>query len=92
MIKSKGMGRALPAKYKKGGLKKQMINTGTGEVGTLRKTFPGKIGFGGLDSLVRGVVAEQKSDILEERKLFTTDFEIKALLESLKKDKTNETQ
>ena len=73
--------------YKKGGLKKQMINTGFGEIGTMRKTFPGKTGFGGLDSLTRGVTESKNSDILEENKLFTTDFEIKSLLESLKKDK-----
>ena len=62
-----------------------MANIASGEIGTLRKTFPGKVGFGGLDSVARGVVQEQKTDILEERKLFTTDFEIKSLIESLKK-------
>ena len=76
--------------YKKGGLKKQMSNQATGEIGTMRKTFPGKVGFGGLDSLIRGVTEAKNSDILEEDRLFNTDFEIKALIESLKKDKENE--
>ena len=63
----------------------------SGELGTLRKTFPGKVGFGGLDSLARGVVEEQKSDILEEHRLFNTDFEIKSLIESLSKVDKDET-
>ena len=75
---------------KKGGLKKQMINTGMGEIGTARKTWPGKIGFGGLDSLVRGVTEGQSFDDLEEDKLFSTDFEVRSLIESLQKDKENE--
>ncbi len=64
-----------------------MNNTASGEIGTSRKTFPGKIGFGGLDSLARGVTEAKNSDILEEDKLFNTDFEIKSLLESLNKEK-----
>jgi len=79
--------------YRKGGRRKQMTNTAlSGELGTLRKTFPGKVGFGGLDSLARGVVEEGKSDILEEEKLFSTDFEIKSLIESLRKVDEDETQ
>jgi hypothetical protein len=77
--------------YRKGGRRKNMINTGIGEIGTLRKTFPGKVGSGGLDSLARGMMQEQKSDILEEHKLFKTDFEIKSLIESLKKVDKDET-
>ena len=77
--------------YRKGGLKKQMKNQASGEIGTLRKTFPGKVGFGGLDSLARGVTEVKNSDTLEEDKLFNTDFEIKSLIESLSKDKDNET-
>ena len=77
--------------YRKGGRRKQMNTAASGEIGTLRKTFPGKIGFGGLDSLARGVVEEQKSDILEERKLFNTDFEVKSLIESLTKADQDET-
>ena len=68
--------------YKKGGLKKQMNNTASGEIGTARKTWPGKVGFGGLDSLVRGVT---ESNDFEEAKLFKAKGEIKTLLESLKK-------
>lgn len=68
--------------YKKGGLKKQMINTGLGETGTDRKTWPGKVGFGGLDSLTRGVT---ESNDFEEEKLFKAEGEIKSLLESLTK-------
>tara|TARA_R110002074_G_scaffold857_2_gene4975 strand:- start:2253 stop:4154 length:1902 start_codon:yes stop_codon:yes gene_type:complete len=78
----------------KGALKKQMKNQASGEIGTKRKTFPGKVGFGGLDSMVRnddmrslsrGVTEAKNSDTLEEQKLFTTDSEIKSLIESLKK-------
>ena len=68
-----------------------MKNMATGEIGTLRKTFPGKVGFGGLDSLSKGMMEEQKSDVLEEKKLFSTDFEIKSLIESLKKADRDET-
>ena len=53
----------------------------------MRKTFPGKIGFGGLDSLIRGVTEAKNSDSFEEDKLFSTGFEVKALIESLNKDK-----
>jgi hypothetical protein len=77
--------------YRKGALKKNMINQANTEIGTLRKTFPGKVGFGGLDSLGRGVTESKNSDILEEEKLFNTDFEIKSLLESLNKEKQHET-
>ena len=76
--------------YKKGGLKKQMNNTASGEIGTARKTFPGKVGFGGLDSLVRGVT---ESTDFEESQLFKSEAEIKTLLESLtKKGDQDETQ
>jgi hypothetical protein len=75
--------------YKKGGLKKQMNNTASGEIGTARKTFPGKVGFGGLDSLVRGVT---ESADFEETQLFKSEAEIKTLLESLnKKERSDET-
>jgi hypothetical protein len=75
--------------YKKGGLKKQMNNTASGEIGTARKTWPGKVGFGGLDSLARGVT---ESNDFEEAKLFKAEGEIKSLLESLtKKEDRDET-
>jgi hypothetical protein len=68
--------------YKKGGLKKQMINTGLGEVGTARKTFPGKMGVDGLDSLTRGVT---EGVDLDEELLFRSESQIKTLIESLSK-------
>ena len=69
-----------------------MNNIATGEIGTLRTTFPGKVGFGGLDSLSKGLMEDENHNSLEEHKLFTTDFEIKSLIESLNKDKQDETQ
>ena len=78
--------------YRKGGFKKQMKNQAfSGEVrgSTARTTFPGKVGFGGMDSLSRGIY---ESDVKEEDKLFSIDAEIKTLLESLnKKENPNET-
>ena len=79
--------------YRKGGLSKQMKNQAFGgEVrgSTTRTTFPGKVGFGGLDSLGRGIY---EGDVKEEEKLFSIDADIKTLLESLnKKEDTNETE
>ena len=78
--------------YRKGGFSKQMKNQAfSGEIrgSTPRTTWPGKVGFGGMDSLVRGM---QEGDTKEEEKLFTIDAEIKTLLESLnKKGDTDET-
>ena len=71
--------------YRKGGFSKQMKNQAfSGEVrgSTARTTFPGKVGFGGMDSLARGVY---ESNEREEEKLFSIDSEIKSLLESLNK-------
>tara|TARA_R110001606_G_scaffold86144_2_gene194955 strand:- start:1628 stop:4363 length:2736 start_codon:yes stop_codon:yes gene_type:complete len=70
--------------YNKGGLKKQMLNTASGEIGTSRKTFPGKVGYGGLDSLAKGVT---ESSSKEEVTLFKAQAGIKALLESMSKKK-----
>jgi hypothetical protein len=67
-----------------------MKNQAGGEVGTFRKTFPGKAGFGGLDSLARGVVQES-ADVLEETKLFNTSTELQNLIESLTKGNQDET-
>ena len=56
---------------------------------TARTTFPGKVGFGGMDSLARGIFEGDKK---EEEKLFSIDADIKNLLESLnKKEETDET-
>ena len=80
--KPRGPYKSHKLTYKKGGLKKQMNNTASGEIGTARKTFPGKVGFGGLDSLARGIT---ESNDLEESQLFKSEAEIKTLLESLNK-------
>jgi hypothetical protein len=78
--------------YRKGGFSKQMKNQAfSGEVrgSTARTTFPGKVGFGGMDSLARGIYEENEN---EEAKLFSIDASIKTLLESLnKKEKPDET-
>jgi hypothetical protein len=63
----------------------------SGEVrgSTARTTFPGKVGFGGMDSLARGIYEENEN---EEAKLFSIDASIKTLLESLnKKENPDET-
>ena len=67
-----------------------MINAAFSEPLTFRKTFPGYTGADGLASLSRGVTEAQNPDILEEHRLFSTDFEIKSLIESLQKDEENE--
>ena len=80
--KSRGPYKKHKLTYKKGGLKKQMINTGLGEIGTARKTFPGKMGVDGLDSLTRGVT---EGVDLDEELLFRSESQIKTLIESLSK-------
>jgi len=77
--------------YSKGGRKKQMKNQATGEYGnTYRTTFQGKSGFGGLDSLARGITESRET---EEEKLFKTSKQVDNLIESLlKKVKENETE
>ena len=76
--------------YSKGGRKKHFKNQATGEYGnTYRTTFQGKSGFGGLDSLARGIT-ENINDS-EEEKLFKTSKQVDNLIESLlKKVKENE--
>ena len=78
--------------YSKGAFKKQFKNQATGEYGnTSRSTFPGKVGFGGLDSLARGVYESKSIDDIEEEKLFTTSKQVDTLIEGLlKKAKKNE--
>ena len=51
-------------------------------------TFPGKSGYGGLDSLAKGLFEEQESiyegeELLEEKKLFETNHEVRRLVNSL---------
>jgi len=78
--------------YSKGAFKKQFKNQATGEYGnTDRSIFPGKVGFGGLDSLARGVYESKSIDDIEEEKLFTTSKQVDTLIEGLlKKAKKNE--
>ena len=80
--------------YDKGGRIKNYRNIARGEIATARKTFPGKVGFGGMDSIARGIVeTEESTDVLDERKLFTTSAEVQTLIEGLfNKDKDHETQ
>ena len=80
--------------YRKGGFRKQQKTEAFGgEIpgSTARTTFPGYEGADSLKNLGRGIYQEQKSDILAEHQLFSTDFEIKALIESLKKVNEDET-
>ena len=58
------------------------------EIATNRTTFPGKTGYGGLDSLSKGLFEEQESiyegrELLEERKLFETNHEVRRLVDGL---------
>jgi hypothetical protein len=83
-----------PRKPRRG---QQMSNEATaGEIrgSTARTTFPGKTGYGGLDSLAKGMFQENENkENLEEEKLFTLSNDIKQLLESLtKKDDKHEAQ
>jgi hypothetical protein len=83
-----------PRKARRG---QQMSNIATGgEIrgSTARTTFPGKSGYGGLDSLAKGMFQEnQEKENLEEEKLFTLSNDVKQLLESLvKKDDKYEAQ
>ena len=53
-----------------------------------RKTFPGKSGYGGLDSLAKGMFESRETNYdngftIEEENLQTTNSEVKRLLESL---------
>jgi len=64
-----------------------------------RTIFPGKSGYGGLDSLAKGMFEGQESNYKEgfeadEEKLLQTNWEVKALIESLQKtsETDNETQ
>jgi hypothetical protein len=80
--------------YDKGRRIKNYRSIASTEVGTARATFPGKTGFGGLDSIARGMVESKENfDSLDEEKLFTTNAEVESLLEGLfNKDNNDETQ
>lgn len=90
--KPRGPYQSHQGSYRKGGFSKQMKNQAfSGEVrgSTSRTTWPGKVGFGGMDSLARGIY---EGDAKEEEKLFNIDSELKNLIESLKtKEKEHET-
>ena len=64
-----------------------------------RTFFPGKSGYGGLDSLAKGMFEGQESNYKEgfeadEEKLLQTNWEVRSLIESLQKtsETDNETQ
>ena len=82
--------------YDKGGRTKNYKNIATsGEIrgSTDRTTFPGKTGYGGFDSLAKGMVEQnQQTENLEEEKLFTISSDVKTLLESLIREDKHETQ
>ena len=53
-----------------------------------RKTFPGKSGYGGLDSLAKGMFESRETNYdngfaTEEEKILSTNWEVKGLIESL---------
>ena len=78
--------------YSKGGLSKSLKRSHSPEFGdTARSTFPGKLGFGGLDSLGRGVTESKQT---EEEKIFSTSRQVDMLIENLlnMKDKEDEAQ
>ena len=67
------------------------------EVGTPRSIWPGKSGPGGLDSLAKGLFEEQQTiyegkELLEERKLFETNHEVKRLVEGLENLERNKNE
>tara|TARA_R110002096_G_scaffold956_1_gene5178 strand:- start:1404 stop:2948 length:1545 start_codon:yes stop_codon:yes gene_type:complete len=76
-------------KRKSAGRAKNYKSLSRPEIGTNRTTFPGKTGYGGLDSLSKGLFEERESiyegkELLEERKLFETNHEVRRLVEGLK--------
>lgn len=78
--------------YSKGGLSKSLKRSHSPEFGdTTRSTFPGKTGFGGLDSIGRGITEGRET---EEEKIFSTSRQVDILIENLlkMKDKEDETQ
>ena len=80
-----------PTKTRKSRRKQNYLNMAP-EVNTYRKTFPGKGGYGGLDSLAHGLMEKnQRHDLLEEQRLFTVSSEVTKLIEGLSKsEKRNE--
>ena len=53
-----------------------------------RKTFPGKSGYGGLDSLAKGMFESKETNydngfLMHEQKIHNVNWEVKSLIESL---------
>jgi hypothetical protein len=53
-----------------------------------RKTFPGKSGYGGLDSLAKGMFESKETNydnsfLMHEQKIHNVSWEVKSLIESL---------
>jgi len=91
--KTRGPYKKHQLKYRKGGFSKHMKNQATGEFGnTTRSIYKGKTGYGGLDSLARGITENKSLDKIEEEKLFKTSTEIKKLLEGLNKSENTENE
>ena len=90
--KPRGPYRRHQSSYDKGGRTKNYKNAAVGEIGTARKTLPGKMGESGLDSLTKGMFEEVKqNENLEEQKLFTISNDVKTLLQSLIREDKHET-
>jgi hypothetical protein len=67
------------------------------EVGTSRSIWQGKVGYGGLDSLAKGHLAEQQTiyegkELLEEKKLFEKNHEVRRLVKSLENLEQNKNE
>jgi hypothetical protein len=78
-------------KRPKGAVKRHYSSVAGGYVDP-RAIFPGKKGYGGLDSLGKGMLERKESNYTDtfseaEHSLHETNYEIKRLLESLKKSK-----
>ena len=90
--KPRGPYKRHQSSYDKGGRTKNYKNVAVGEIGTARKTLPGKMGESGLDSLTKGMFEEVKqNENLEEQKLFTISNDVKTLLQSLIREDKHET-
>ena len=67
------------------------------EVGTSRSIWQGKVGYGGLDSLAKGHLEEQQTiyegkELLEEKKLFEKNHEVRRLVKSLENLEQNKNE
>jgi len=86
----RGKYKSHKTSYSKGGLSKQLKRSHSPEFGdTARTTFHGKTGFGGLDSIGRGITEIKDFGESEEEKLFNTSKHVDRLIESLLKTKVS---